>query len=67
MAFLDPTGTRDNVWGWRPFLEKGGGLVDHCAASDDLAGDARRLERAGLDVDGPDEGGRRLPGGTEIR
>ncbi len=67
VAFIDPAGERDNVWGWRPFREAGGGLVDYCATSDDLAADARRLEEAGLGVDGPDGGGRRLPDGTEIR
>jgi len=65
-SFVDPTGTLDNVWGWRPFLEKGGGLIDYCAASDDLAADARRLAAAGFEVSGPHEGGRRLPDGTEI-
>jgi hypothetical protein len=67
VSFVDPADTRDNVWGWRPFLEKGGGLIDHCAASDGLAADARRLAAAGFKVSGPDEGGRRLPDGTEIR
>jgi hypothetical protein len=67
VSFVDPADTRDNVWGWRPFLEKGGGLIDYCAASDDLAADARRLVAAGFEVSGPDDGGRRLPDGTEIR
>jgi len=67
VAFLDPDDSRDNVWGWRPFLSSGGGLIDYCAASDDLGADARRLEGLGLDVVGPAEGGRRLPDGAEIR
>ena len=66
VSFVDPTDTRDNVWGWRPFLEKGGGLIDYCAASDDLAAHTRRLAAAGFEVSGPDEGGRRLPDGTEV-
>src|SRR3712207_4752596 len=57
VSFLDPADTRDNVWGWRRFLEKGGGLIDYCAASDDLAADARRLAAAGFEVSAPDEGG----------
>ena len=61
VSFVDPADTRGNVWGWRPFLEKGGGLIDYCAASDDLAADA------GFEVSGPDEGGHKLPDGTEIR
>ena len=55
------------MWGWRPFLETGGGLVDYCVSSDDLAADARRLAEAGFDLDGPDAGGRSLPDGTRTR
>lgn len=66
VAFVDPDDSRDNVWGWRPFLGKGGGLVDYCVTSDDLAADARRLVDRGFEVSGPDEGGRRLPDGSEI-
>ena len=66
VAFLDPDGSRDNVWGWRRFVSSGG-LIDYCVASDDLGADARRLEDLGFEVDGPDDGGRRLPGGAEIR
>jgi catechol 2,3-dioxygenase-like lactoylglutathione lyase family enzyme len=67
VAFVDPDDPRDNVWGWRAFLPFGGGLIDYCAASDDLEADVRRLEEGGLGVDGPADGGRRLPDGTEIR
>jgi hypothetical protein len=67
VAFLDPDDPRDNVWGWRPFLSSGGGLIDYCAASDDLGVDVQRLEDLGFDVEGPTDGGRRLPDGTEIR
>jgi hypothetical protein len=67
VAFLDPDDPRDNIWGWRPFLSLGGGLIDYCAASDDLRADVRRLEGLGFDVEGPTDGGRRLPDGTEIR
>ncbi len=66
VAFVDPTDERDNVWGWRSFLESGG-LVDYCVASDDLAADARRLGQSGFGIEGPTEGGRRLPDGAEIR
>jgi hypothetical protein len=66
-AFVDSTDEQDNVWGWRPFLKTGGGLVDYCVTSDNLASDVQRLTKAGFDVDGPDGGGRRLPEGTEIR
>jgi Glyoxalase-like domain len=67
VAFVDPDDLRDNVWGWRAFVPSGGGLIDYCAASDDLGADARRLEERGLAVDGPTDGGRRLPDGTEVR
>jgi catechol 2,3-dioxygenase-like lactoylglutathione lyase family enzyme len=67
VAFVDPDDPRDNVWGWRAFLPFGGGLIDYCAASDDLEADVRRLEEGGLGVEGPTDGGRRLPDGTEIR
>ena len=67
VAFVDPDDPRDNVWGWRPFLASGGGPIDYCAASDDLRVDVRRLEDLGFDVEGPTDGGRRLPDGAEIR
>ena len=67
VAFVDPEDRRDNVWGWRRFLSSGGGLIDYCAASDDLAADVGRLGEQDFAVDGPTDGGRRLPDGREIR
>jgi hypothetical protein len=67
VAFVDPEDPRDNVWGWRRFLSSGGGLIDYCAASDDLAANVRRLGAQDFGVDGPTDGGRRLPDGREIR
>ncbi|HET7478716.1 MAG TPA: VOC family protein [Rubrobacteraceae bacterium] len=66
IAFLDPEDPTDNVWNWRPFAALGGGLIDYCAASDDLDGDVRRLRAEGFEVDDPTSGGRTLPGGEEI-
>src|SRR3712207_5990352 len=66
VAFSDPEDPADNVWGWRAFLPSGG-LIDYCAASGDLEAEARKLEGRGFGVDGPTDGGRRLPDGTEIR
>lgn len=66
VSFLDPEDPEDNVWGWRGFYPQEG-LIDYCAASDDLDSEARRLQSLGFVVDGPDEGGRRLPDGTNIR
>ena len=67
VAFVDPDDTRDNVWGWRRFLSSGGGLIDYCAASDDLRADLERLREGSFEADGPTEGGRRRPDGEEIR
>ena len=66
VSFLNPDDARDNVWGWRAFLPRGG-LVDYCVASEGLSEDVGRLRRLGFEVDGPTEGGRRLPDGEEIR
>ena len=66
VAFVDREDSRDNIWGWRRFLSCGGGLIDYCAASDDLRADAGRLWDVGFEIDGPTEGGRRRPDGTEM-
>jgi catechol 2,3-dioxygenase-like lactoylglutathione lyase family enzyme len=66
VSFLNPENPTDNVWGWRGFLPREG-LIDYCVASDDLETDVRRLGSLGFGVDGPDDGGRRLPDGVEIR
>ena len=66
VSFLDPEDATDNVWGWRGFYPREG-LIDYCAASDDLDADAERLASLGFGVDGPNNGGRRLPDGTNIR
>ncbi len=66
VAFVRPEDGRDNVWGWRGFLPRGG-LVDYCAASEDLRGEVQRLRGLGFGVEDLGEGGRRLPGGREIR
>lgn len=66
VSFVHPEDGRDNVWGWREFLPHGG-LIDYCVASDGLGSDVERLRGLGFGVDGPHDGGRRLPGGREIR
>jgi hypothetical protein len=66
VSFLDPEDPTDNVWGWRRFFPREG-LIDYCAASDDLDADVERLASLGFGVEGPDDGGRRLPDGTNIR
>jgi hypothetical protein len=67
VAFVDSEDTRDNIWGWRRFLSTGGGLIDYCAASNDLRADVERLREGDFEVDGPIDGGRRRPDGKEIR
>jgi hypothetical protein len=47
VSFLDNEDPTDNIWGWRAFLPRGG-LMDYCAASDDLEADVRRLQSLGL-------------------
>lgn len=66
VAFIEPEGGGDNVWGWRGFLPRGG-LVDYCAASEGLRGEVERLRGLGYGVADFGEGGRRLPDGREIR
>jgi hypothetical protein len=45
VSFLDPEDPTDNVWGWRGFYPQEG-LIDYCAACDDLGPDVRRLDPA---------------------
>ena len=66
VAFVDLEGERGNVWGWRGLLPHEG-LIDYCAASEDVRGEAERLRGLGFEVEDLGEGGRRLPEGEEIR
>jgi hypothetical protein len=66
VSFLDPEDPTDNVWGWRRFYPQEG-LIDYCVASDDLDADVKRLASLGFGVESPEDGGRRLPDGTNIR
>lgn len=67
IAFVDPSKPGDNTWGWRRYLDAGGGLIDYCVASDDLAADVQRLQAQGFTLKGPTEGGRKRPDGEELR
>lgn len=67
IAFVDPTDTRDNVWGWRQFMATNGGLIDYCAASPDLRKETERLRRDGLAAGRPSDGGRQRPDGKQLR
>ena len=55
----------DHRW-WAP-LDKGGGLVDYCLQTDDLAGDTIALRRAGVDIGDPEPRDRKRPDGVEVR
>ena len=52
---------------WFAPLQKGGGLVDFCLQTDDLAGDTVALRRAGIDIGEPQNRDRKRPDGKEIR
>lgn len=55
----------DHRW-WTP-LARGGGLVDVCLQSDDLAGDAKTLRQAGVDMGELERRHRRRPDSVEVR
>jgi len=55
----------DHRW-WAP-LQKGGGLVDFCLQTDDLAGDAGAFRRAGVDMGDLERRQRTRPDGVEVR
>jgi glyoxalase-like protein len=63
IAFHEPR--RDHRW-WTP-LSRGGGLVDFCLQTDDLAGDAKTLRQAGVDMGDLERRQRRRPDGVEVR
>jgi Glyoxalase-like domain len=53
--------------GLREFLARGGGLRYISVQSDDLAADVAGMRARGVDVSEPTDGGRRTPGGQELR
>lgn len=63
IGFYEPRA--DHRW-WAP-LQRGGGLVDFCLQTDDLAGDLQALRRAGVDIGDPEPRNRTRPDGVEIR
>ena len=62
VGFYEPR--PDHRW-WAP-LHKGGGLVDFCLQTDDLAGDAAMLRGAGVDMGDLEPRHRRRPDGIEV-
>jgi catechol 2,3-dioxygenase-like lactoylglutathione lyase family enzyme len=65
IAFLEPDKPQDHRW-WRP-LTRGGGLVDFCAETDDLAADVAALRKAGVQIDDPRPLTRTRPDGYLLR
>lgn len=63
VAFYEPR--PDHRW-WAP-LQQGGGLVDFCLQTDNLAGDAAVFRGAGVDVGGLEPRNRLRPDGVEVR
>jgi catechol 2,3-dioxygenase-like lactoylglutathione lyase family enzyme len=63
IGFYEPR--PDHRW-WEP-LQRGGGLVDFCLRTDDLAGDAAGLRRAGVAMGELQGRTRRRPDGFEVR
>jgi catechol 2,3-dioxygenase-like lactoylglutathione lyase family enzyme len=49
VAYYDPGATGR----WRSLLDQGGGLIDYCLATDDLAGDTSAFRRAGVAIGDP--------------
>lgn len=67
IAFVDAADPRDNVWGWRQFSARGGGLIDYCCAVDDLSAAVGDFRARGLQVGVPSDGGRQRPDGVQLR
>ena len=63
VGFYEPR--PDHRW-WTP-LQQGGGLVDFCLQTDDLARDAAGLRAAGVDMGELEPRHRRRPDGVEVR
>jgi catechol 2,3-dioxygenase-like lactoylglutathione lyase family enzyme len=64
IAFKNPDKEQEHKW-WAK-LHNGEGTVDYALLSSDLDAEAKRLQQAGVAVDGPHNGGRKRPDGIEI-
>lgn len=65
IAFLEPDRPQEHRW-WRP-LHQGGGLVDFCMGTDNLAADVAALRKAGVEIDDPRPLTRTRPDGYLLR
>jgi catechol 2,3-dioxygenase-like lactoylglutathione lyase family enzyme len=52
---------------WWEALQRGGGLVDFCMQTDDLAGDTAAFRRAGVDIADPAPQSRKRPDGYQLQ
>lgn len=52
---------------WWDALQNGGGLVDFCMQTDDLAGDTAKLRNAGVEIDDPVPWSRTRPDGYQLK
>lgn len=64
IAFREPD--RPHAHAWWPYLAKGEGWVDFALLEPDLGGVAARLAAAGIDAQGPGDGGRLRPDGQAV-
>ncbi len=64
IAFREPDRPQEHKW-WATFA-KGEGTVDFALLAADVAAEAARLSGAGIDIDGPQDGGRLRPDGERI-
>ena len=64
IAFTDPSQPSDHRW-WEA-IAAGEGLIDFAVGTDNVAEDAQRLADAGIDTEGPVDGGRTRPDGQEV-
>ena len=64
LAFAEPDRPQEHKW-WAK-LANGEGTVDFALLSDGLDAEADRLRQAGVEVDGPRDGGRLRPDGQRI-
>ncbi len=63
LAFYEPSPKHR----WWDALERGGGLIDFCLASTDLASDSAAFRRAGVTITDPEPGARARPDGVQLR
>jgi catechol 2,3-dioxygenase-like lactoylglutathione lyase family enzyme len=63
IAFYEPR--PDHRW-WAA-LQAGGGLVDYCMQTDDLAADTMTLRKAGVNIGDPEGKNRKRPDGYDVR